>query len=273
MKKMYNEVEDSLTYLHDINYFLPYLSEKEYNSLVEIKETIEKFRKKCIHDLNTPLIALKNYTEGSCSWERAGMMCDLHIFGLRKYCEDKNVNWRELRIDEYYGVEGKEGIEKIKENWSKLDPNHEFEPIKYNGNSLYTKYPFLEDVSDTEYNYNDANENYIKYKSKMLISEYTCQFYKTVNQFLQKNPEFGGEVNFYLNNMINESLSKLCDGINVNKEEDLQFLELEIDICNDLLKENDLESILKSYYELMDIMIDNYYDYTIDKTKILSKES
>ena len=275
--KSYEEIGDIFTYVSDIKYYLPYLPTEYYYNITEIYENIKKFRENCMSEINTPLIALKNYTEHKCSWERAGMMCDLHIFGLRKFCEDNDVDWRCLRIDEYYDIKGEEGLLEIKKNWEKLDPQHEFQPIKYEGDSLFTKYPMLKEVSKTEYSYNDANENYIKYKAKMLISEYSCEFYKTLHYLVKHNPELEEEYNFYKNHYINKTLSEMADGIEIADEDDLMFLEHTLDICKLFLKDakscNDFENVLNSFYHLDGILEKGYYEYIINQDKKPTQKS
>ena len=277
-KEAIKELEDITTYTHDLYYFLNYMSNEEwFDCIADIHKRIKTLRKSCITNMDTPLIALKNYTEGRCSWERAGSLCDLHIWGLRKYCEDREVNYNNLRIDEYYGVEGEEGIQKIKEEWNKLDPEHKFEPISYNGKSLYTKYPSLKDKTISEKEHDDAHENYIKYKAKMLISEYACELYKTLNMITQRNPELEEEVIFYKTRYLGKVLSQYSNGINITTQDDLDFLEFTLDVCHIFLnrakKENDLEQILNSFENLKKILIDEYYHYSINQNKKPTKES
>lgn len=264
--KAYEDIEDIFTYNRDIYFFLEYLPITYYEDISKISKEIIEFRKKCMETINAPLIALKNYTEHRVSWERAGMMCGLHIFGLREYCKNKNVDWGDLRIDEYYGFTGRNAIEKIKKNWEKLDPKHEVHPIQYSGKSLYTKYSLTETSKNEDY-YNDATINYINYKSKMLISEYVCEFYKSLNQFLENNPEYEDEVNFYRGHRINKDLKKVQEGIIITKKDDLDFLEFKLDLCKLFLKDgvenNNLENILNSYYKLKDILVDEHYHYSI----------
>lgn len=275
LQKTYTAFEDAWYDLSDIRYYMKYMPEDYYKDILEICIKIKSFRKKCIDTMDTPLIALKNYTEHKCSWERAGMMCDLHIFGLREYCKEKNVDWGGLRIDEYYGVEGEEGITEIKNNWKKLDPEKRFEPIKYGGDSLYTKYS-ISDNSLGEDCFNDATKNYINYKSKMLISRYACELYKTLKEFLENNPEYENEISFYKKNSMNKDLEQFSKGVEIQNEEDLDYLEHTLRICESLLKNglenNDLESILNSYYKLKDILVDEYYCYKINRIKNPTQE-
>lgn len=264
----YKQIDETLSYLHDILYFIDYFPKAEYhNEIVVIYSRTKELRNRCIKEMETPLIALKNYTEGKCSWERAGSMCDLHIWGLRKYCEDKKVNCNNLRIDEYYGIEGDEGIQKIKKEWDKLDPKHKLEPINFNGKSVYTKYPFLKDKSLNEKGYDDAHENYIKYKSKMLISMYACELYESINIIIHENPEIEVEVDFNKTKYLNKEISKYSNGINITTQEDLDFLKSTLDNCHAILnkarKEYDLEQVFNSFENLRKIMIDEYYYYSI----------
>lgn len=277
LKEAYHNMEKIHRIIQDIDYFLPYLSDEDYKDIKNLSSKITSLRKNYVKDLNSPLIALKNYTEGKCSWERAGEMCDLHIFGLRNYCEQRNVDWSVLRIDEYYGVEGEEGINKIKENWNILDPNKEVYPVKYNGDSLYVQYPFMEHLSNNEQNYNDASKSYIKYKAKMLISEYACEFYKTLNYFVEHNRELEDEINFYKNSHIGKDISRFYNGINISEKDDLEFLEFTLDLCyiflKDAKKTNNLENVLNSFYKLEGILNNEYYYYTINQDKKPTEKS
>lgn len=276
-EQAYKNIDNILSYIHDILYFIEYIPKKEYTNIEDIYSRTKQFRDKCIDEIDTPLIALKNYTEGKCSWERAGMMCDLHIWGLREYCENKNVDCNSLRIDEYYGIEGEEGISKIKSNWKKLDPNKKVHPINYGGKSTYTQYPMLKDISNKEKGLDEATENYIKYKAKMLISEYVCEFYKTLNYFIENNPELEDEIEFYGTQHIYKDLSKFSNGISITTENDLTYLEFLMDICHlylkDAKKSNDFENVLNSFYKLENALIDEYYCYSINQSKKPNEES
>lgn len=269
-------MEKSLRWLHDINYFLRYLP-NEYNyDIQEIEKIIKILRQKCIDEVDAPLIALKNYTEGKVSWERAGEICDLHIFGLRNYCEERNVDYGDLRIDEYYGLEGEEGIQKITENWRKLDPDGELQPINYSGDSLFTKYG-LTDKSSKEYDLEDATENYINNKAKMLISEYVYEFYKTINMLIQDNPVLEMESEYFITEPMRSYLKRLVNGLEITTEEEYNFLKLKVDISKiylkDSIKSNSLEQVVYSYEKIKNVMIDKYYSFGIDMEKDLTLES
>lgn len=249
--------------ISDINYYMEYIPQEYHDEIKNISNDIFSFRNKCIKNLNTPLIALKAYTENKCSWERAGEICDLHIFGLRDYCNKKGVDWRNLRIDEYYGVEGEEGISEIKRNWKLLDPEHEFEPIKYNGDSVYTKYPILQDKSKNELNFNEINDKYFKYKSKMLIIDYSKGFYETL-EFLSNNQVLESQLNIY---KTDDFLLKLIDGIEAGSMEDIQLLKHTLDSCYELLKKSketkNIKYLSESLEQLKRIIVDEYYYYSV----------
>lgn len=263
MKSMYELMGNLFRAISDINYYLEYIPQEYYDDIENISKEIFSFRNKCIENLNTPLIALKAYTENKCSWERAGEICDLHIFGLRDFCNKKGVDWNNLRIDEYYGLEGEEGINEIKKNWKLLDPNHDFEPIKYNGDSVYTQYPILQDKSKNELNSNELNSKYFKYKSKMLIIEYSKKFYETLES-LSNNPLSESQVNTYKKDKF---LLKLIDGIEAENIKNIQLLENTLDLCYELLNKSketkNVKYLSKSLEQLKKVIVDEYYYYSV----------
>lgn len=72
------------------------------------------------HKEDLTLIALEAYTNHKASWERAGEISGLGIFGLENYCREKGVDNSKLRIDKYYNFTGPEAEKQIEEQWDKL---------------------------------------------------------------------------------------------------------------------------------------------------------
>lgn len=90
------------------------------SQLEDIKRGLQEDYGQITQELDLTLIALEAYTEGKVSWERAGEISGLHIFGLRNYCDERDVDWCNLRIDEYMGFTGPEAEKTICEEWDKL---------------------------------------------------------------------------------------------------------------------------------------------------------
>lgn len=109
------------TYLNDILEYLNDLPDEYRGMCLDLCDTIKQHRYTFLSEVNAPLIALKKYTDGKCSWGRAGEISGLGYFGLQEYCFERDVDWRELRIDEYYGFTGPKAEEKIRKHWEKLN--------------------------------------------------------------------------------------------------------------------------------------------------------
>ena len=113
---------------------LGYCENEELNDLINIMKPVIMSIKKADEQITdksiVALYALKAYTEGKASWARAADISGLGYFGLKKFCDDHDVDWRELRYDKYYGYTN---VEDIKKAWSKLDPNGSLKPINYYG--------------------------------------------------------------------------------------------------------------------------------------------
>lgn len=92
--------------------------------LRDIKNNLESDYRYLGQRKDLTLIALEAYTEGEASWERAGELSGLGIFGLEKYCEERDVDRCKLRIDPYLEFTGPEAEKTIREEWDKLDSLH-----------------------------------------------------------------------------------------------------------------------------------------------------
>lgn len=115
---------DSFTYLKDIMEYLEELPDEYRQMVIDLCDNIEHKKKLFCSEVNAPMIALKKYVDGECSWGRAGEISGLGYFGLQEYCKDCGVDWRELRLDEYHGFIGPEAEEKVKKNWETLQKNN-----------------------------------------------------------------------------------------------------------------------------------------------------
>ncbi|MBQ2653374.1 MAG: hypothetical protein IJF83_07455 [Methanobrevibacter sp.] len=88
--------------------------------LKQIKDSLEIDYKYLGHREDLTLTALEAYTEGKASWERAGEISGLGIFGLEDYVHKRGVDRYKLRIDPYLDFTGEEAEKIIREEWDKL---------------------------------------------------------------------------------------------------------------------------------------------------------
>lgn len=110
----------AINHLSDIICYLEDLPDEYHHMVLNLCNRIENDRNVFLSEVNAPLIALKRYRDCRCSWERAGEISGLGIFGLIEYCSNKGVDWRKLRIDEYYNFSGPEAEKELEQEWSKL---------------------------------------------------------------------------------------------------------------------------------------------------------
>lgn len=246
--------DKAITNLRDIYFYLPYIPQKDYKQLEDIGGELEKYRDNLTRKIPIVLISLKNYTECKCSWERAGELSDLHRYGLIEYCEDKGVDWRDLRIDEYYGVDSDEDVLKIIESWKKLDPNLEVHPINYTGNSRYLKYPILQSQTVIEDYHTTSKEQYCLHKSTFLLSEWILNFH----DLIQKEKTKGKIINVNKESM--DKINKILQGLNITTEEELDTLKNILDEATNQLSDKKFDETLT---HLITQFQDNYYDYTL----------
>ena len=88
--------------------------------LRRIKDTLANDYKYLGQRKDLTLIALELYTRGQASWERAGEISGLGIFGLEEYVNERGVDRYKLRIDHYLDFTGPEAEKIIKSEWDKL---------------------------------------------------------------------------------------------------------------------------------------------------------
>lgn len=88
--------------------------------LRKIKENLEREYQYLGYLTDLTLIALESYTEGKASWERAGEISGLGIFGLENYVNERGVDRYKLRIDPYLDFTGEKAEKIIREEWDKL---------------------------------------------------------------------------------------------------------------------------------------------------------
>lgn len=242
----YKYFEEAFDSIRDIFFYLPYIPNEEYEELHKLSEQTKRFRNNLKNEIPSELLALKLYTEGKVSWERAGELCDLGIFGLRNYCEEHNVEVKYLRIDEYYGMDGEECINKIKEEWSKLDPNGLMQPINYTGSTK--KYSSLEEKTTNE-NINILLQIlYYNMQGKYLLSSFIYNIYQL--NLLDKN------IQYY------ETLLEITKGLQINNIEELHYLKIYLteSLKQILDKPNNISTVMEN---LISYFNDEYYYYTI----------
>ena len=88
--------------------------------LRKIKENLEREYQYLGYLTDLTLIALESYTEGKASWERAGEISGLGIFGLENYVNERGVDSYKLRLDPYLDFTGEKEEKIIREEWDKL---------------------------------------------------------------------------------------------------------------------------------------------------------
>lgn len=249
-KKQYESYISINDTFRDIKHYIPYMLQEQVELLEKIEQESVQLKEECLNTVNAPLIGLKAYTEGKASWERAGEISDLHIFGLDKYCQEKGVNRNNLRIDEYYGLQGEEGIKSIKEEWVKLDPNNEFQPIEYGGKSMYVQYPFLTEKTKKE-EYKD--KIYEQFLNKVARANITGFLYKFItlqrihdDVYLEKTYKF---------------LTKLSNGFKVKNDEEFDYLVSILSTSLEILTNNpkNEDEVRRSFNYIKNRVVDNYY--------------
>lgn len=274
MNSEYEKLDRTLNILHEIHYFIPYLKEgnKSIESIKFINNEALKLKKLLLKETNAPLIALKAYTEGKCSWEKAGMISNLYIFGLEQYCKDHNTNRADLRIDEYYGITGESGICTIMNAWEQLDPSKTMYPINFSGNSNYTKYSII-DNSENEKRIGKAEELYYTKKAQSLIAEFHYKYQQSWSKLIKNNPNEEEEANWFnASNRDFDFLLKLTKGLIVKNKEQLDYFKFILDLSylfiKSAVKGGNFYLLLSSVDKIRNVVQDNYYDYTVKKDKL-----
>lgn len=127
VKECYGEIDgitDMLRNLWSVSEFLEddfiFTLTATRGKLKQIKNSLETDYKYLSHREDLTLIALESYTEGKASWERAGEISGLGIFGLENYVNERGVDRYKLRIDPYLDFTGEEAEKTIREEWDKL---------------------------------------------------------------------------------------------------------------------------------------------------------
>lgn len=252
---------DGISALNDIEHYIPYCSPQSVDRFEESIDDILILREKLVREVPAPLIGLKAFTEGNASFERAGEISDLHIFGLRNYCEDRDVDWSALRIDEYYGVTD---VTEIEENWEKLDPDHTMFPINFGGNSNYVKYGLLpQSVQETAME--KSFDNWISKRASLLVAEFGYKFSKVCEKFGDMYEQDMSE----LQSDSKTYLIKLSDGLMLRNSGELDYLETVLDKCyNDVyngLESGNRELLIQCVEYLREKIRDEYYWFVFIK--------
>ena len=99
VKECYKEIDgitDILRNLWSVSAFLEddfiFTLTSTRGKLKQIKDNLETDYKYLGHREDLTLIALESYTECKSSWERAGEISGLGIFGLEAYVKERGVN-------------------------------------------------------------------------------------------------------------------------------------------------------------------------------------
>lgn len=245
-KTVFYELNECLSDIQDLIIYSKYLGDEDMDRLLILCESIHDSRKDLQVNINPVLIALKEYTEGRASWERAGRVSDLHIFGLRKYCEDKGVDWSNLRVNEYYGPVD---AQVVKDEWEILNPNHEYYPIDFTGGNPIFK-------SDMEFNSRRIHNTFYTKKGQYLVSDFLWNLHGVFDAFLDKGIEVN--VNDFKEDI--RLLERFCEILWVYKEEDFEYFTSLIDECNYLLIDAVDESDVNLIHESIDLLKDNISD-------------
>ena len=234
---------------------------QDNTKLEKLMKEIDSLHKEYLKDIkNIVLIALKKYTEGEASWERASEICGLSRWELEKYCEDKGVETAYLRIDEGYGITD---IQLVKKEWEKLDPSHTMYPIRWTGKSKFIS------RSIGEITLNNVYEKLWTNKNKYLLGEVVCEISRyirlldtTDNRFNTKDDiDYSIVLDYY------GKLNKIIDGLWVFNEYDAIKLEylienLKKDLKGAYINKSIIEmySLLNDFFKLFDY---GYYFITI----------
>ena len=132
VKECWEEIEEIINLLrnfqavsefHDKDFKFELTSTR--GELRRLKKNLETDYKYFSQKEDLTLIALEAYTEGKASWERAGEISGLGIFGLEKYVTERGVDSSKLRIDPYHDFTGPEAEKIIRKEWDKLNKSHE----------------------------------------------------------------------------------------------------------------------------------------------------
>ena len=251
---------DGINALNDIGHYTPYASPEANDRVEEAIDQILLLREKLLTEVPAPLIGLKAYTEGRASFERAGEISDLHIFGLREYCNDKGVDWSGLRIDEYYGATD---VSEIEANWEKLDPDHKVYPINFSGNSRYIKWGLVP-KGVAEQSVEDSFDKMIEKKASLLVAEFGYNFNKVCENFrdmCREELEFQAEYSKFI--------LKLADGLSLMDSMELDYLQSVLNKCYSLLykslEQGEKDYFIQSINYLQSRVRDEYYWFVLVK--------
>ena len=251
---------DGINALSDIEHYTPYASPEANDRVEEAIDQILLLREKLLTEVPAPLIGLKAYTEGRASFERAGEISDLHIFGLREYCNDKGVDWGGLRIDEYYGATD---VSEIEANWEKLDPDHTVYPINFSGNSRYIKWGIV-GKSSRENATEDSFDKMIEKKASLLIAEFGYNFNKVCENFRDMCRE---ELEFQVE--YSKFILKVSDGLSLMDSMELDYLQCVLNKCYSLLykslEQGEKDYFIQSISYLRSRVRDEYYWFVLVK--------
>ena len=127
VEECYTELDTIMDILRDINNVSEFI---EADFLFELTSTKGQLRtvkenlgigyKYLTQKINLPLVALESYTNGKVSWERAGEISGLGSWGLKEYCNQRDVDTSKLRIDKYMNFTGDEAETEICKQWDML---------------------------------------------------------------------------------------------------------------------------------------------------------
>ena len=252
-QETFEKLDKSNSTLHNWILALEVIPDKYIDDINHIVEDIVSLRDEINKDEILTLYALKLYTEHRVSWERAGSISGKHIFGLQEYCNEHNVNYNNLRIDEYYDFTGEDAIKTIKEEWSKLDPKGLVAPVRFDGDSNTVF------KSDKEYKTKHLHEAHYIATGRYVLTEFNVIYNESSKLF---NDNEYSNTKYAINYLF--QISKRLEVTNQSAlDKWINTLQKSYELLNTAIEYDDVNLYNQSFENIIDNLVDGKVKVTV----------